>query len=234
MNAAAAPAPLPERDEAEAARECWDLLAALHLLHAHIWLGRRDEPTAGLTVILAVDHAQGTLLIDALRDARDLEPGAALYFDTQVEGRRLRFECRLEQIVMLDDGAAYRLVDPRVVLDQQRRNRYRVRLPPTLRLPAAVSGAGKLTQARVLDLSTRGCRTELDTASELERGDAVRLSIRLSGTDLTCNAHVRHVQRLPGAVKLGVEFEVPTQADAHLLEQAVARLQREILRRRQG
>lgn len=234
MNAAVPLPEIPERDEADIARECWDLLAALHLLHAHLWLGRRDEPTAGLTVILSVDPANGALLIDALRDARDLEPGAALYFDTQVEGRRLRFECRLDQIVMMDDGAAYRVVDPHLVLDQQRRNRYRVRLPPTLRLPAAISGAGKLTQARVLDLSTRGCRTELDTPSELERGDAVRVSIRLGSTDLTCNAHVRHVQRLPGAAKLGVEFELPAQADMHLLDQAVARLQREILRRRQG
>jgi hypothetical protein len=210
---------------AEQVRECWDLLSALHLLHAHLWLGRQGEPTNGLTVMLSVDHRAGSFLVDALRDAPDLAPGDALYFDTQVEGRRLRFECVLDRILPLNDG--------RLVLDQQRRHAYRVRVPASLRLPVAIRSGPKLTAARVLDLSTLGCSTRVESVGDLADGDAVRVSVRIGDTDLNCAARIRHVQRLPGAARLGMEFELDPQSDTHALDQAVAKLQREILRRRQ-
>jgi hypothetical protein len=218
---------------AEQVRECWDLLSALHLLHAHLWLGRQGEPTNGLTVMLSVDHRAGSFLVDALRDAPDLAPGDALYFDTQVEGRRLRFECVLDRILPLNDGLAYRIIEPRLVLDQQRRHAYRVRVPASLRLPVAIRSGPKLTAARVLDLSTLGCSTRVESVGDLADGDAVRVSVRIGDTDLNCAARIRHVQRLPGAARLGMEFELDPQSDTHALDQAVAKLQREILRRRQ-
>ncbi len=215
-------------------RECWSLLSALQMLRAHLWIGRVGDPSMGLSVIVAVDPDRNYFLIDALREADRLTPGTALYFDTQVEGRRLRFECQLAEIVGLDGGPAYRALEPRLVLDQQRRNAYRVRVPETLRLPAALSSGSVRAPARMLDLSTQGCSTRVESALYISRGDALHVQFKLGEFDLACAATVRHVQRLGGAARIGMEFELHSRGDAPTLDQAVARLQREILRRRQG
>lgn len=214
-------------------RECWGLLAALQMLRAHIWIGRMGEPSFGLSVIVTVDAERRSFLIDALREPDDLVPGTDLYFDTQVEGRRLRFECRLGETVGLDGGPAYRAVEPRLVLDQQRRNAYRVRVPETLRLAAALNSGTQRTPARMLDLSTRGCSMRVESALPVDRGDALQVQFKLGDFDLSCMATVRHVERVTGAARIGMEFELTAKNDAPTLEQAVARLQREILRRRQ-
>lgn len=215
-------------------RDCWGVLAALQLLRAHIWIGRMGEPSLGLSVIVTVETERQSFLIDALREPDDLVPGSDLYFDTQVEGRRLRFECKLREVVELDGGPAYRAVEPRLVLDQQRRNAYRVRVPDTLRLPAALSAGSSRAPARMLDLSTRGCSTRVESSLPVDRGDALQVQFKLGEFDLSCTATVRHVQRLTGAARIGMEFDLTAKSDAPTLDQAVARLQREILRRRQG
>lgn len=215
-------------------RECWELLGALHLLRAHLWLGLQLQPSHGPTVLLSVDPHAGSLLLDALRDPPAMTPGDLLYFDTQVEGRRLRFECVLDRILPLNNGLAYRMTSPRLVFDQQRRHVYRVRVPATLRMPAAIQAGGRRTPARVLDLSTRGCSTRVESALDLSQGDEVKVTLHIGDTELHCAAHIRNVQRLPGAARLGLEFELDPSADTHTLDTTVARLQREILRRRLG
>lgn len=229
---AEAAAPTVQIPAAYDSRECWELLAALHALRAHVWIGALDHPSLGLSVILSVDPAQGHFLVDALRGDESLHAGTHLYFDTQVEGRRLRFECLLSNRLALDDGPAYLLSAPRIVLDQQRRSAYRVRVPATLRMPAAINEHGRMLPARLLDLSTQGCRARIESAMSLSTGDAVRVHLKLSELNLACSATVRHVERVPGAARLGMEFELDQTADAAALDQAVARLQREILRRR--
>jgi hypothetical protein len=233
--------------ERERRRECWSLLAALQMLRAHLWIGRVGEPTQGLSVILAADTDNQTwFLIDALRESGDFVPGTALYFDTQVEGRRLRFECELAEVVAFDGGPAYRAIQPQVVLDQQRRNAYRVRVPASLRVPATLSSSSFRSPGRVLDLSTRGCSTRVESPLSVDRGDPLRVQFKLGELDVSCSATVRHVEACPGAARIGMEFDVVTaaapapargatqpSADVPSLEQAVARLQREILRRRQ-
>ena len=261
-----------QQQERDRRRECWSLLAALQMLRAHLWIGRIGEPTQGLSVILAADaEHQSSFLIDALRDSGEFTPGTALYFDTQVEGRRLRFECELAEIVSMDGGPAYRAVNPHVVLDQQRRNAYRVRVPASLRVPAALSASSFRSPGQVTDLSTRGCCARVESAVGLDRGDPLRVQFKLGTFDVSCAATVRHVESSGGTARIGMEFDIvstgtsaaspvaargatgalgrtrplgvntaPTpsasgspSANVPALEQAVARLQREILRRRQ-
>ncbi len=215
-------------------RECWGLLAALQMLRAHVWIGRVGEPSLGLSVVVSVEMERQSFLIDALREADDLAPGSALYFDTQVEGRRLRFECHMSEIVELDGGPAYRAVEPRLVLDQQRRNAYRVRVPETIRLAAALTSGLQRAPARMLDLSSRGCSTRVESPLSIDRGDALQVQFKLGDFEMTCSGTVRHIQRVAGASRIGVEFDLGAKSEAPTLDQAVARLQREILRRRQG
>lgn len=231
-----------QQQERERRHECWSMLAALQMLRAHLWIGRVGEPTQGLTVILATDtEHQSGFLIDALRESADYTPGTPLYFDTQVEGRRLRFECELAEIVTFDGGLAYRAIDPRIVLDQQRRNAYRVRVPANLRVPASLSAPSFKSPGRVLDLSTRGCSTRVESPVPFDRGEPLRVQFRLGELDVSCAATVRHVESSAGSTRIGMEFDLvatgsgsSARADIPSLEHAVARLQREILRRRQG
>lgn len=235
MNAAAAP-PVVETapESAHDSREVWELLGALHLLRAHLWLGVGGEPSMGLSVILAIDPARDRFVIDALRQAEGLIEDSPVYFDTQVEGRRLRFECRLSRFLNYDNAPAYLLCQPRLVLDQQRRSAYRVRVPLDLRIPAALGDDGRMVPARLLDLSTQGCSTRSETLLRLDRGDPVRMRLKLGAFDLACTARIRNVQRIGGASRVGMEFELDEAVESSALEQAVARLQREILRRRQN
>jgi c-di-GMP-binding flagellar brake protein YcgR len=219
---------------ADAARECWELLSALRALRAHLWLGRSGEASAGLSVILGVEPERGEFTVDGLRDDAHWPPGTPLYFDTQVEGRRLRFECELAEHRSAPGNSLYRMIAPRLVVDQQRRNAYRVRVSPALRLPAALRRGASALPARVLDLSTRGCSTRVEAAGDIGEGEHLRVRIPLDGLELMCTATVRHTERMPGATRLGMEFNAPVHADAQALDQAVARLQREILRRRQA
>lgn len=218
---------------ADAACECADLLAALLALRTHLWFGCEAGRTSGVTVILALDRERGQLVVDALRDGARWPAGDVVWLEAQVDGRRLRFEARLDAHVTHDGRPACRLTEPRLVLDLQRRSSYRVRVPASLRLPAALRRGSQVMPARVMDVSTRGCNTRVDTADSLDPGDALRVELLLAGMDLACSATIRHVERLAGATRVGMEFELPPQTDLHAIEQAVARLQREILRRRQ-
>ena len=231
MNTLTEPAPA---GIAQDLRECWELLGALHLLRAHIWVGIAGQPSAGLSVILSVDQERGRFVIDALRDVDALGRRGPVYFDTQVEGRRLRFACQLEQVLLVDNSPAYQLSAPQLVLDQQRRSSYRVRIPLNLRLPAALEEMGTRMPARLLDLSTRGCSTRLESSLAVEAGDRLKINLRLAPLDFTCAAVVRNVQRLGGASRIGMEFDLDASADGPAMEHAVARLQRDILRRRLG
>lgn len=235
MNVSAAMSVVETAPEAaHESREVWELLSALHLLRAHLWLGVIGQPTMGLSVILAIDHVNGYLIIDSLRQADNLMEGSTVYFDTQVEGRRMRFECRLAQFINYENGPAYLIREPNLVLDQQRRGAYRVRVPIDVRLPAAIGADTSMVPARLLDLSTTGCSTRSETPMRLDAGDPVRVHLRLGSFDLDCTARIRNVQRVGGATRVGMEFELDETLGTSALEQAVARLQREILRRRQG
>ena len=84
----------------------------------------------------------------------------------------------------------------------------------------------------------------------LDRGDPLRVQFKLGELDVSCAATVRHVESSGGSARIGMEFDIVSaaggqsrprplspatavSADMPSLEQAVARLQREILRRRQ-
>ncbi|MGQ0699756.1 MAG: PilZ domain-containing protein [Panacagrimonas sp.] len=219
---------------AEDARQSWDLLATLCAQRALLSVGIVGEAPAGASMMIGVDAERGQFLLDVLRQPGSLAAGSSLYFDTQIEGRRLRFEFRLANVIALDDGPAYLATTPRLVMDRQRRNAYRMRLPANLRVLAAVRRDGQKLPlpARLLDLSTRGCSARLESGALLATGDSVSLNLKLLDLDLMCMATIRHIQRLGGAALIGLEFRLDHAAEAAAFEHAVARLQREILRRR--
>ncbi|HKY93572.1 MAG TPA: PilZ domain-containing protein [Nevskiaceae bacterium] len=215
--------------------QIWDVLAGLHLLRAHLWLGVTGKPPAGVTVLISVSAREGWFLLDALRDDDALKAGDAVYFDTQVEGRRLRIECRILRMVALDDGPAYVAAEPRIVVDQQRRASYRVRLPTTTLLRAAITDPrGTVTPARLVDLSQSGCGARMSSELAAAPGDAVHVRVSLDDFDLSTPARVAHLETGGSGTHIGLEFSIDEQAARERLAQSVFRLQRQILRDRQG
>lgn len=253
-------APRPSDSPPDAAPEAaaWTLLVALHTLRTHVSISRpaagppgpggpedpalrdgqdrrgADRGRGGLSVILLVEAARRQLVVDALRDPVDWAVGERLQLDTQVDGRRLRFECELEAHVQVQGAPAYALRNPVCVLDRQRRNSYRVRLPSSLRVSASVDLPNRRVPARLVDLSTGGCCARVESAGDVHRGDPLRIRVQLPGMDLACEATLRHLERSHGTTRLGMAFQLDPPGDLPGLSQAVARLQREILRRRQG
>jgi c-di-GMP-binding flagellar brake protein YcgR len=213
--------------------QIWDVLAGLHLLRAHLWLGVNGKPAAGVTVVISVSAREGWFLLDALRDDDALKPGDPVYFDTQVEGRRLRIECRILRMVALEDGPAYVAAEPRIVLDQQRRSSYRVRLPTGSLLRAAITDArGTTTPARLVDLSQTGCGARMSSELAAAPGDAVYVRVTLADFDLSTTAHVRHLETGSSTTHVGLEFAIDEQSARERLAQSVFRLQRQLLRDR--
>lgn len=232
MNFAAIPT-APVTDEPHP--RTWDLLAGLHLLRANLWLGVNGKSPAGVTVLLSVSPLEGWFLLDALRDDDAIQAGDHVYFDTQVEGRRLRIECRILRIVALDDGPAYIAAEPRVVLDQQRRASYRVRLPVNALLRASITDPrGAMAPARVVDLSQNGCGARLSNGLSAAPGDAVHVRVSLADFDLSTPATVCHLQPAGSATHVGLQFAINEDAARERLAQSVFRLQRQFLRERQG
>ncbi|MGQ0621258.1 MAG: flagellar brake protein [Panacagrimonas sp.] len=214
-------------------QDAWELLSGLQVLRAHIWVGVVGRPSAGISIVLAVERQQGWLLLDALRDDDALSVDDALYFDTQVEGRRLRFECRLARIAQLDDGPAYLVTDPQLVLDQQRRASYRVRLPANgLPRAAVIDLAGVARPARVLDMSRGGLGLRVDSDSRFVPGAEVNLHVSLADFDFATDAEVRHVTRSEDGFRIGLQLLIGDPILDQKLGQAVNRMQRKVLRGR--
>lgn len=214
-------------------QEVWELLYGLQVLRANLWVGVVGHPPAGISVMLSADRQQNWALIDALRDNNSLQPGDELYFDTQVEGRRLRFECQLARIAALDDGPAYVVTDPYLVVDQQRRASYRVRLPANgLPRAALIGPGGQPHPARVLDVSREGLGARVSTDVRVIAGTTVNLHVSLPDFDFASDAEVRHVSRSGEGIRIGLQLRFGDPAFEHKLGQAVNRLQRRVLRGR--
>lgn len=223
---------MSERPAAEP-QEVWELLAGLQVLRANLWLGVVGGPPAGISVVLSVDRQQNWILLDALRDNDTLRPGDEMYFDTQVEGRRLRFECQLARIATLDDGPAYVATDPYLVVDQQRRATYRVRLPANgLPRAALIPAVGTPHPARVIDVSREGLGARVAADVRVIPGTTVNLHVSLPDFDFASDAEVRHVSRSGEGIRIGLQLRFGDPGLEHKLGQAVNRLQRRVLRGR--
>jgi c-di-GMP-binding flagellar brake protein YcgR len=136
-------------------------------------------------------------------------------------------------MMALDDGPAYIAAEPRIVVDQQRRNSYRVRLPTSTLLRAAITDPhGTTTPARLVDLSQNGCGARMSTGIAASLGDTIHVRVSLVDFDLSTPARIAHIENGNATTQVGLEFAIEEQAAKERLAQAVFRLQRQILRDR--
>jgi c-di-GMP-binding flagellar brake protein YcgR len=221
-------------DEALDQQKCWELLAALQVLHTTVAMRSSKGAAIGAGMVLAVDQERGVLLLDMPSKVRQpVEANELLRLESQIEGRRLVFTCRVQRTVQLPDGPAMLADQPILRVDKQRRAAYRVHLPAAQLLQVAIDGGdGKALQARVVDLSILGFGARVELPLTLDEGIAVRCRISLPDLDLDAEATVKHRVREAGVTRLGMQFKDLTPAMEQTLNRAVLKLERMILRNR--
>lgn len=203
-----------------------------------VYAGRAPEPF--LTAVVAVDDARGVLVLDAPRDAEQLEQAVAaspLVCQTALEKVKVQFMLPRCTQIEFEGHPALEAPFPGRMLRLQRRDYYRLILPqnPPLRcLMPAGDGESRLIEATVVNISSGGLAVVVPpTGVELKvEGviDNCQITLPELGT-ITATLQVRNMFRVTerGGTELraGCQFiGLPGTADA-LIQRYILRMERD-------
>lgn len=122
-----------------------------------------------------------------------------------------------------------------VSADAQRRAAFRVPVPDPNWIAATLLGDdGEAAGAIVLDLSRIGMSARLSGEIELPRGTRLRCRLVLEDAPIETEVTVRHCGSHSDSTRLGMEFTALSPLHDSAISRAVFRLQRYLLRRKQG
>jgi c-di-GMP-binding flagellar brake protein YcgR len=188
------------------------------------------------SVILRVDIASGTMLIDELFPAGfvGLANQALTVKIRRMDGSRVSFPTRIIERSRAGEVDNYRIALPANVDYKQRREVFRLDVSQDASARSEFCTADhQFCSAQVLDLSATGVRLELQNSIEIGVGDVLTgLDFEFAGTHFQCQADVRHVQRDRfGGVEIGVAFRNFPRPQQRLLERGIMQLQRRSVRR---
>lgn len=217
-----------------AATETWDLLHALRTLRNPIMLSTPADGALGPSVVLEADRSECCLRVDAPRGDPQLVTGATLGLDACIDGRALRFQTRYEGHERESRPRTYRLVDPWLSQDRQRRHSYRVRLPANRRHPLRLGTATRTWSGRLLDVSCNGCGVGVEGTVDLQPGQPVDVAFGWNDLRVRCKAVVCHTMRSGALTRLGLALYLEDELPRRSIEQAVLNLQRDLLRQRRS
>jgi c-di-GMP-binding flagellar brake protein YcgR len=183
------------------------------------------------SVILGVDIARGSLLIDELFPAGFIGmAGQALTIAVRrMDGSRATFSTQIVERLRSGGVDNYRVVLPASVDYRQRREVFRLEL--------AASGSTRsefctenrqFCAAQLLDVSATGVRLGLQNAIEIAEGDVLTgLDFEFEGLHFQCQADVRHVRsERSGATAIGVAFRNLPRVQQRQLERSIMQLHR--------
>jgi c-di-GMP-binding flagellar brake protein YcgR len=220
----------PSIPKSESAYKMWELLIALQSRKTPMSLSKFGDSVGGSTLILAADPDRELLLLDALREPdAPIAAGDRLYLETQIDGRRLGFNCRVQEAVELHDGKAYLAEQPTLVLDETGRAAYRVQVPQEKLLEFDITerDLGRLP-AQVLDISRHGMGAQLPAQSEVADGVRVHCSLDLPDVKVFVEATVRHARTADDGVRVGLQFSEIAPVIQAELNRAVLQLERQL------
>jgi c-di-GMP-binding flagellar brake protein YcgR len=117
----------------------------------------------------------------------------------------------------------------------QRRAAFRVKIPDPGWLTATiVNPEGERIGALVMDLSRMGMGAQLPAGVVIQQGAQLHCKLEFEEMTVDTQATVRHCAPDPRSTRLGLEFTDVTPLLDSILNRAVFRLQRYLLRRQQG
>jgi len=213
----------------------WDLITAIKSLRLALSLSCPQRQVSGLSLLTYVDRARGVVGADTLAGSAIIEAGDAVTLEAHVEGRQLVFSAQVAALETREGSASYRLDQLQLLVDEQRRASYRVRIPKGVKVRAALHGeGGEALQGEVLDISNQGFGAEVPIPLDIEDGITVRCYLALPDLNLAAEATVRHYRVNAETTRLGLQFADLSPAVESALSRAVTQLQRLMLRRRNG
>ena len=213
----------------------WHVLAGLNAQRATVLLRDRAGTVHGTSLVLGIDSPQRQFLLDAHEQASNEIPvGEPLWLEARVEGRRIEFTCQIRGRRELPDGPAWLAADPVLLLDEQRRSVYRLRIsddhPAQARL--VHEDAPRPVAAQVIDLSRSGVGVQLARMAAVDRGTRITCMLKIIDLQLEVDSIVRYRSFDKAGTRLGLEFTDMSAAQEAALNRAVFRLERQILRER--
>ncbi len=125
-----------------------------------VYAGR--SPDSYLTALLAIDETKDVLIFDAPRDPGQLEQtlkASPLVFLTSLERVKVQFMVHGCRAIDFDGGPAIEVPLPTRMLRLQRRDYYRLIVPPNPRLRCLIpsgESSGRMIEATVVDISGGG------------------------------------------------------------------------------
>lgn len=213
----------------------WQVLAGLNAQRATVLLRDRAGTVHGTSLVLGIDSPQKQFLLDAHEQSSSEIPlGEPLWLEARVEGRRIELSCQIRGRRDLPDGPAWLGTDPELLLDEQRRAVYRLRIsedhPANARL--VHEDAPRPVAAQIIDLSRSGVGLQLARMAAVDRGTRITCMLRIADLQLEVESIVRYRRFDKTGTRLGLEFSDMSPAQEAALNRAVFRLERQILRER--
>lgn len=215
-------------------------LSDLNLIEAQRSRAIIDVAVAGVqqsyqSVILGVDIASGSLLIDELFPAGFIGvAGQALTIKVRrMDGSRVGFSTRIIDRSRNGEVDNYRVVLPASIDYRQRREVYRLGLTQdTSTRSEFCTASQQFCAAQLLDVSAAGVCLGLQNAIEIAAGDVLTgLDFEFGGYHFQCQADVRHVRSdRSGGTAIGVAFRDFSRAQQRVLERSIMEVQRRSVR----
>lgn len=216
-------------------------LGDLNLIEAQRSRAIIDVAVAGLkqdyqSVILGVDIARGSMLIDELFPAGfiGLVDQSLTIKVRRMDGSRVSFSTRIIERSRAGEVDNYRIALPANIDYKQRREVFRLPVPQDMVMRSEFCTADhQFCAAHVLDVSATGVRLELQNAIDVAAGDVLTgLDFEFAGNHFQCQADVRHVHSdRSGGIAIGVAFRNISRPQQRLLERSIMQLQRRSVRR---
>ncbi len=186
------------------------------------------------TAILGIKEDRGFLLLDEFSSRvthKAFLKGKRAVAKGRLNGAEMFFDCQLIKTGADDNMVLYAVRLPVEIIHRQRRNQFRLRLPPALCIPVEVSNLnGCSTAGELHDLSTSGLGALLQTGHCPQHGDLLSsVSITLPGaTSFITELEVRfsRIDETRHMLRLGGRFLGLTQQQERKLEQFLAEQQR--------
>ncbi|WP_018411491.1 flagellar brake protein [Methyloversatilis thermotolerans] len=203
-----------------------------------VYAGRAPEPF--LTMVLAVDDARPAVVIDAPRSTEQMDQAlkaAPLVFQTALEKVKIQFMVPACSATTFEGQPALEIPLPTRMLRLQRRDYYRLILPPNppLRclLPAG-EGEQRMVDATVVDISGGGLAVVVPPDGVSLKVDSVLDNCQITLPELgtiTATLQVRNMFRVTerggSELRAGCQFiGLPGAADA-LIQRYILRMERE-------
>ena len=213
----------------------WHVLASLNAQRATLLLRDNAGNVHGTSLVLGIDRQQSQFLLDAHeQSSTELPTGEPIWLEARIEGRRIELNCRIRGRRELADGPAWVATDAELLLDEQRRSIYRLRISGEHPAKATLmhEDAPKPVAAQIIDISRSGVGVQLPRVAAVDRDARITCMLRIAELQLDVDALVRYRRFDKDGTRLGLEFFELTAAQEAALNRAVFRLERQILRER--